>query len=266
MKIKMLLLTVFILTVGSIACAQAKTKENAQENSKTDTPEAVVKNLYEAHASDKSPFNQTKNRGLVDRYFTKDLADMIWKDAVDAKGEVGAIDFDPLYGSQEESVDLVIEKPREAGGPDNAFVKAVFKTLGKAGFTDYELAKESGKWKIVGIYYSNGEDLGSTLRYYQDEEFRKEFDGNQTFAGEYTIGTTKCIVSPTLNGLKYRVECEGEEGFKLYQVEGTETETAFIHTDERGQEKEKFVFKNGEPNGKFIDASGKETNVMRTKQ
>ena len=38
---------------------------------------------------------------MVDKYFVKSLADLIWKDAHGPKGEVGAIDGDPLYDAQD---------------------------------------------------------------------------------------------------------------------------------------------------------------------
>jgi hypothetical protein len=51
----------------------------------------------------------------------------------------------------------------------------------------------------------------------------------------------------------------------LYAVEGDEKETAYIYTDEKGVENSRFIFKNGETNGRFIDASGKEVKVSRAK-
>ena len=86
---KIVLMTVLFLAFSSIGFAQSKTDDAI-------TPDVIIKNLYAAQKADSGPFFQYKNRALVDRYFSKDLADMIWKDAVDAKGEVGAIDFDPL--------------------------------------------------------------------------------------------------------------------------------------------------------------------------
>jgi hypothetical protein len=50
-------------------------------------PETVIKNLYAAQKADKGSFFRTKNRALVEVYFTKDFADMIWKGAIAAKGE-----------------------------------------------------------------------------------------------------------------------------------------------------------------------------------
>ena len=205
-----------IISVESVKSLAVKSNpvKNTKVSTAANTPDAVIKNLYAAQKADKGPFFQAKSRKLVDQYFAKDLADMIWKDSVDAKGEVGAIDFDPLYNAQDSEItNFVIEKPRDDGGPDNAFVKVTFKNFGKAESVDYELQREAGKdWKITGIYYNNGEDLASYLRYWQDEEFKKEYEANQTFAGEYMVGKAKCTVTPTLNGMNYRVECESEEG------------------------------------------------------
>jgi hypothetical protein len=259
MKLKIVLLVAVSLALSTVGFAESVTQ--------TITPDQVVKNLYAAQKAGTGPFFQTKNRALVDRYFSKDLADMIWKDAVEAKGEVGAIDFDPLYNSQDPQItDFVIGKPRAAGGPDNAFVSVNFKSNRKADQVDFELQRGVDKtWKIVGLYYGDGEDLASTLRYAQDKEFRTGFDRNQTFTGDYMVGAVKCAVTPTKGQFKYRVECADREGFQLYAVEGNEKETAYIYTDQKGVEKSRFVFKNGETNGRFIVASGKELKVSRIK-
>jgi hypothetical protein len=259
MKLKIVLLMAIFLAFSPVGTAKSETQ--------TTTPDAVVRDLYAAQKAGKGPFFQYKNRPLVDRYFSKDLANMIWKDAVKAKGEVGTIDFDPLYNSQDPQVtDFAIGKPREESGPDHAFVAATFKNNGKADRVDFELQRDQGKtWKIVGIHYNDGEDLGSTLRYAQDKEFRTEFDRNQTFKGDYMVGTVRCTVTPTKNQMLHRVECAGREGFQLYAVEGDEKETAYIYTDQEGAEKSRFVFKNGETNGRFIVVSGKEVKVSRVK-
>src|SRR5688572_2866905 len=39
--------------------------------------EALVADLYKQHDAKKGPFFQTKSRALVDKYFTKPLADLI---------------------------------------------------------------------------------------------------------------------------------------------------------------------------------------------
>ena len=68
------------------------------------SPDAMVKALYETNETPSNPFFQTKNRALLDRYFIKDLADLIWKDALSAQGDLGALDYNPLFGSQDPQI------------------------------------------------------------------------------------------------------------------------------------------------------------------
>lgn len=259
MRYHRLLLAVLCLAAASTGIAQSKPAAA--------TPDQVVKDLYAAQKSEKdAPFFQYKNRSLIDRYFTGDLGGLIWKDAVAARGEVGALDFDPLYYSQDPQVtDFVVGKPREGGSPDSAFVPVTFKNGGKAEKIEFELLRGADKtWKIHSIIYSDGEDLGSTLNYALNPEVRAEYDANP-FKGDFLVGTRKCTVTPTKTGLAHKVQCDGRGEVLLYFVEGTETETEYIHTDDKGTRKSKFVFKNGESSGKFIDESAKEVKVSRVR-
>src|SRR5712691_10615278 len=74
MKIKYLFLVVFFVASVSIAFAQPKVTD----------PKVTVTNLYKDQKAGTGPFFQTKNRSAVDKYFVKDIADLIWKDAVDS--------------------------------------------------------------------------------------------------------------------------------------------------------------------------------------
>lgn len=133
-------------------------------------PDAIVENLYKAHKANMGPFHQTKNRALVDRYFMKDLADMIWKDAVTAKGEVGVIDFDPLFGSQDPQIsDFKINKSGWAadakfGDEDKASVEVTFKNQGKKQTVVFAFDQDKTKtWKIYDIRYPNDISLRNLL-------------------------------------------------------------------------------------------------------
>ena len=98
--------------------------------SQTAAAEALVADLYKQHDAKKSPFFQTKNRALVDKYFTKPLADLIWKDANESSGEVGAIDGDPLYNAQDiEIKNFAIGKAEVKGS--NANVPVTFTNFGQ---------------------------------------------------------------------------------------------------------------------------------------
>ena len=152
MKTKVVLLTALLLALSSIGFAQSKTAAIA--------PNVIVKNLYAAQKAGSSPFFQTKNRALVDRYFTKDLADLIWKDAIRANGEVGAIDFDPLYGSQDPQISnfTIMETgwggDSKFGPEDEAVVQVTFKDSGKERMISYQFKQDRDKnWKIYDIHY-----------------------------------------------------------------------------------------------------------------
>ncbi len=257
-------MTGLMLVFGLSVFTQSKSKGTA--NVKTNTPDAVVKNLYAAQKSENNnPFFQSKNRGLIDKYFAKVLADMIWKDSVDAADGAGTINFDPLFYAQDSEItNFVIGKPQADGDENNSVVAVTFKNFGKAEKIVYEMHREKGVWKIKDISYSDGENLVSTLQYAQDEEFRNEYD-SQPFIGEYNVGQKKCTVTPTRDGYRMRIECEGEDGFKFYEIEGSEVETAYISLDAKGVQQGKFVFKNGEDNGKFFDAKGKQSTVTKVK-
>src|ERR1043166_1391045 len=88
------LVTLLMLCAGTIAGAQTTA-------ARPKSPDALVADLYRAHNAKRSPFFQTRSRARVNQYFEKDLADLIWKDAVTSKGEVGVIDGDPLYDAQD---------------------------------------------------------------------------------------------------------------------------------------------------------------------
>ena len=47
---------------------------------------------------------QDTNRALVEQYFDKELAAMIWDDYRSANGDLGALDYNPLYASQDPQI------------------------------------------------------------------------------------------------------------------------------------------------------------------
>jgi len=131
---------------------------------KTATPEALVAELYKAHDAEKSPFFQDKDRALVDHYFTKELADLIWKDIKASKGEVGAIDFDPLYNAQDTEIkNFVIGKAKVDG--DKAAVVASFVNFDKQTRITFKLTQQDDVWKISDIQYPEGHAL---MKLYQN--------------------------------------------------------------------------------------------------
>ena len=127
------------------------------------TPDVLVKNLYWAHNHKQSPFFQTRNRALLDKYFEKSLADMIWKDAVTSKEEVGVIDGDPLYNAQDMEIKkFAIGKPKYED--TKAKVEVSFENFGKKVTLVFALVNGKSGWKIQDIDYGESGTLAGWLK------------------------------------------------------------------------------------------------------
>ena len=123
--------------------------------------EALVGQLYQQHAKDASPFFQTTSRELVDTYFEKSLADLIWNDAVAAAGEVGALGFDPLYDAQDTEIKNFAVQPATLAN-DQAQVVVTFDNFGERQKIIWSLVPSGDAWKISDVTYGDGRTLRDT--------------------------------------------------------------------------------------------------------
>jgi len=191
MKNKIVLLATLFFAVSSVGLSQPKTI----------APNVVVKNLYAAHKAGRSPFFQTKSRVLLDKTFTRYLADLIWKDAVDSKGEVGAISFDPLYGSQDPQItDFNIMETGWGGdskfGPDDeAVVQVTFKDSGKERMVSYQFKLGKDKnWKIYDVHYrSDGEQVKLVEVLTAGAASQNQSDATE-IQGKLQVGKTESVI------------------------------------------------------------------------
>ncbi len=251
MKIKIITLFVCLLACVSIGFAQKKAQ--------TVTADAVVKNLYAAQKNDSTnPFIQTKKRALVDKYFTKEFGDIIWKTAASDTG----YNFDPLYYAQDTQITNFVVGRADA----NNAVKVRFKNMGKAEEVTFSLTKEntaSKVWKIDSIVYSDAEDLASLLEYgLMTEAELKEAEKSNKLDGDYMVGSVKCNITETRNGYWARVKCDDQENFQVIDTESMTFGT--FNPNEKGR-KGRFVSPEYGVIEKFVDASGKEFKVSRVK-
>jgi hypothetical protein len=165
-----------MLVVALIVCAQFISVHG--QTSRPSSPDALVKELYRVHNQKHSPFFQTRNRVLLYKYFEKNLADMIWKDAVKSKGEVGVIDGDPLYDAQDMEIKhFAIAQPRYE--PGRAMVDANFENLGQKKTITFIVVKDraAGGFAIsftakVARWEVNSKKHGSGIEYSPRERYR----------------------------------------------------------------------------------------------
>lgn len=127
------------------------------------SPDALVKDLYWQHDHKHSPFFQRRSRALLYKYFEKSLADLIWKDAVGSKNEVGAIDGDPLYDAQDMEIrKFAIGKPKYED--TKAKVEVSFENFGKKKTIVFVLVNGKTGWRISDIDYGESGTLRGWLK------------------------------------------------------------------------------------------------------
>lgn len=231
----------------------------AESQTKNIEPGALVRDLYDQHKKDRSPFFQTKNRALVDKYFDKNLADLIWKDAIVSKGEVGAIDGDPLYNAQDRDIKKFVIGAAKITG-ERAEVPVTFENFGEKQALTYALVRQNKEWKISDINYGGG----STLLGFFSDTAQNTSDENGEFEGTYQIGDTTCTVKPI------------KMAFEVKWARGTGTEIFFF----QDRANDKYIFASDPDKGKanvfsfddenyntgiFYRADGKEFPIKRVK-
>ena len=126
-------------------------------------PEKVVTGLYGAHKGKADPLVYPASKKLLGAYFEKGLLSLFLKDQSESKGEVGKLDFDPLYHAQDFdikdfSVALVSQQK------DSAEVAASFKNIGTSEKIVFLLSNTAQGWRITDIKYSDGRTLKGILK------------------------------------------------------------------------------------------------------
>jgi hypothetical protein len=127
------------------------------------SPTKVVTELYRAHNGKADPLQYPASKKLLGAYFEKGLLSLFLKDQSESKGEVGKLDFDPLYAAQDFdikdfSVALVAEQK------DSAEVAASFKNIGTSEKIVFLLLPTAQGWRITDIKYSDGSTLKGILK------------------------------------------------------------------------------------------------------
>ena len=142
---------ILLIALVNIVCIAAAAAQ-------TSTPRGVVVDLYKKHDAKQGPFWQRKSRTSLDRYFTKNLADLIWKDAHGPKDEVPTLDGDPLYNAQDMEIKNFMIGTADIKG-SAAVVPVSFDNFDKKENLKFEMQRVGSIWKISNIVYTNNESL-----------------------------------------------------------------------------------------------------------
>ena len=131
----------------------------AQRTPPIKSPASVVRELYRVHNDGKGGIFEAKGKKYIYRFFDQKLADLIWKDITETpEGEVGNLDFDPLYNAQDTGItNFQIGNPVVEG--DESTVPVSFRNFGQRVRIKFEMHKNEEGWKIKNVLYGNKTDL-----------------------------------------------------------------------------------------------------------
>ncbi len=154
-----LLRTVFALLVALTPTLLAATTTPAQTVTSPISAASVVRELYRVHNNGRGHVFEARGKASMYKFFDKRLADLIWKDIHDTPdGEVGNLDFDPLYNAQDTKI-----RQFQIGAPvlegDNATVVVSFRNFEELVKIKFLMAKRGPVWKIANIVYGDDSDL-----------------------------------------------------------------------------------------------------------
>ena len=278
-----LYLSVILLLIAGTGCS-AKTSErnsaaqtpSTNENSATSdfqesgadtglgkvSPDAVVRQLYDLHKNEKGPFFETKNRAMIEKFFDKSLADLIWTDLNRGGDEAGVLDFDALYNAQDiEIKKLTVGEAVITGEAAKVIVN--FENFGQKQTITFPLVKRGDSWKISDIVYAPGESL---IKYFKEDEKNRAAEtmsvGN--FEGTYRVGDTSCTVKPIK--MAFELKWAKGSGTMIFFSDSSDEDGLTFESEDKSNGTDKFIFDNDDlTTGKFIRADGKGMPVKRLK-
>jgi uncharacterized protein YecT (DUF1311 family) len=126
-------------------------------------PAAFVKSLYEADqrgAAD--PVYGVKSKESLTRTFEGEIVGLIWRDLVDAMGEVGRMDGHYLYDAQDNEIRNLQIKTAENDGK-RARVVSTFELSAEKRKVEFLLANTKNGWRITDILYPGGQSYRKIL-------------------------------------------------------------------------------------------------------
>jgi len=150
------LLTLLMISVGVFA-------HGAQKARPIGSPDSVVRELYRVHNNGRGGVFEAKGKKYIYKFFDQQLADLIWKEISQTpEGEVGNLDFDPLYNAQDTKITkFQIGRPALRG--DESTVVVSFQNFGQRTIIKFEMNKSKEGWKIKNVIYGDKSDLVKIL-------------------------------------------------------------------------------------------------------
>jgi hypothetical protein len=163
---RIIVISIFITLFAAVAVAQdGKTirRPSIDIGAPSDAPAALVRDLYKAHNNGEGHIFQAKSKDSLLKYFDKNLADLFWRNLTQtSNGEVGNLDFDPLYNAQDTDIkNFQVGQPKIEGG--RATVAVSFLNFDQKTNITFQLSQTQQGWRISNIIYDDGSNLVKIL-------------------------------------------------------------------------------------------------------
>ena len=127
------------------------------------SPDSVVRELYRVHNNGRGGIFEAKGKKYIYKFFDQKLADLIWKNISETpEGEVGNLDFDPLYNAQDTRItNFQVSRPVMEG--DESTVLVSFRNFGQRTQVKFEMHNGKDGWRIKNVIYGAKSDLVQIL-------------------------------------------------------------------------------------------------------
>ena len=132
-------------------------------NASRTVPDRLVRALYFEHNKTENPLRETKNRSLIDEFFAKPTADLIWNNDRRVHGTGKRTAVNPLFNAPDTAIKKMWVEPAAIGGT-RAIVYVTFENNGKPEEVKVDIQQNAGRWGITDLIYPSGQRLTEILK------------------------------------------------------------------------------------------------------
>ena len=123
----------------------------------------LVRALYFEHREKENPLLARKDRALIDQFFVKSTADLIWRDAsMMSPGKLKRTKTNPLFNAPNASIKKTWVLPAAVAG-SRAVVYVTFERNAKPEEIRIDMQQVAGRWRITDMLYPDGKQLTQLL-------------------------------------------------------------------------------------------------------
>lgn len=154
-KISLSLISLLVILGGHFS--------HAKKGRSANSPDSVVRELYRLHNDGRGGVFEAKGKTYIYIFFDQKLADLIWKNISETpEGEVGNLDFDPLYNAQDTKITNFQISTTVVEGNEST-VTVNFRNFGQRTRVKFKLHRSKERWRISNVIYGDGSDLFKIL-------------------------------------------------------------------------------------------------------